>query len=350
MGRPTTKDLAKVAGVSLATIDRVLNARPGVRPATVERVNKAIKEISFVRDFSAANLARSKNYELAFLLPDHDDEFIGLICEAIAEVNQSLAHERIKVTIVRAPANDPHRLVEEIDNLSAQGIDGVAIMAPETPQVRDAIFRLDAAGIAVVAFVSNQPTAENASFVGINNKAAGRTVGQLMARFTGEKHGQVLVLAETMQSRDSQERRLGFDIIMAKYMPRLRVCPSLEDHGDPARTAQIFKNALKSDPLVVGIYLMNHDVHKAMQAIEKFGSARDIVIIAHELTPQTCARLVDGSLDAVITQDVDNLVHSSIRTLKAKITKTSTVASQERIRIDITLRENMPEDKRPANN
>ena len=60
MSRPTTKDLAKVAGVSLATIDRVLNARPGVRQATVERVNKAVKEINFVRDFSAANLARSK--------------------------------------------------------------------------------------------------------------------------------------------------------------------------------------------------------------------------------------------------------------------------------------------------
>ena len=345
MGRPTTKDLAKVAGVSLATIDRVLNARPGVRKATVERVNKAIKEINFVRDFSAANLARSKEYELVFLLPDHDDEFIGLICEAIAEANQSLAHERINVTIVRAPANDPHRLAEEIDKLSALGVDGVAVMAPETPQVRDAISRLDSHGIAVVAFVSNQPNAESTSFVGINNEAAGRTVGQLMARFTGETHGMVLVLAEIMQSRDSQERRLGFDTIMAKYAPRLKVCPSLEDYGDPIRTTQIFKTALQSEPPVVGIYLMNHDIHDAMEAIEKFGSPRDIVIIAHELTPQTCARLVDGSLDAVITQDVGHLVHSSIRVLKAKITNTNTVASQERIRIEITLRENMPEDK-----
>jgi len=348
MSRPTTKDLAKVAGVSLATVDRVLNARPGVRQATVERVNKAIEEINYVRDFSAANLARSKEYEMVFLLPDHDDEFIGLIRQAITEVNQSLAHERINVTVVRAPANDPHRIAEEIDNLSALGVDGVAIMAPETPQVRDAISRLNARGIAVVAFVSNQPNAESTSFVGINNEAAGRTVGQLMARFTAEERGMVLVLTETIQSRDSQERRLGFDTIMAKYASRLKVCPSLEDYGDPIRTAQIFKAALQSDPPVVGIYLMNHDIHEAMQAIETFGSPQNVVVIAHELTPQTRARLVDGSLDAVITQDVGHLVHSSIRILKAKITKISTVASQERVRIEITLRENMPEEKDAA--
>ena len=334
-----------MAGVSLATIDRVLNERPGVRQATIDRVKKAIDEIKFVRDFSAANLARSKEYELVFLLPDHDDEFIGLIREAITEANQSLAHERINVTVVRAPANDPHRLAQEIDKLSTSGIDGMAIMAPETPQVRDALSRLDARGIAAVAFVSNQPNAESTSFVGINNDAAGRTVGQLMARFTGEKRGKILVMTEIMQSRDSQERRLGFDTIMAKYAPRLKICPSLEDYGDPLRTAQIFKTALQNDSSVVGIYLMNHDIHNAMQAIEVSGSAQDIVVIAHELTPQTRARLVDGSLDAVITQDVVHLVHSSIRVLKAKLTRTSTVASQERIRIEITLRENMPELK-----
>ncbi len=345
MSRPTTKDLAKVAGVSLATIDRVLNSRPGVRQTTIDRVNHAIKEIKFVRDFSAANLARSKKYEMVFLLPDHDDEFICSIRKAITEANLSLAHERINVTATPAPTSDPHRLAEEIDKLSKLGVDGVAIMAPETPQVRDAIARLNARGIAVVAFVSNQSNAENTSFVGINNEAAGRTVGQLMARFTGEKTGKILVLAETMQSRDSQERRVGFDTIMAKYSSRLKLCSSLEDHGDPVRTLQIFKTALQSGSPVVGIYLMSHDIHDAMQAIESFGSLQDIVIIAHELTPETCTRLVDGSLDAVITQDVGHLVHSTIRTLKARITKISTVSSQEKIRIEITLRENMPEER-----
>lgn len=347
MGKPTTKDLAKAAGVSLATVDRVLNARTGVRQATVERVHRAIKEIDFVRDMSAANLARKKEYQLVFLLPDNDDEFIELIQKEIFQTSRFLVHERTSVSIIRTPANDPHRVAEQIDNLSANEIDGVAIMAPETPQVRDAILRLEAKGLPVVAFVSHQPNAESAYYVGINNEAAGRTVGQLMARFTGQQQGIVLVLTETMQSRDSQERRLGFDTIMDKYSKRLQVGPSMETYGDPLRSEKIVKMAFQNQPSVVGIYLMNHNIFNTMQVIDELGVAQQTVIIGHELTSHTRARLINGSIGAVINQDVGHLVRSSIRVLRAKITGVSPVASQERIRIEIILRENMPEEKHP---
>lgn len=347
MNKPTTKDLAKAAGVSLATVDRVLNTRAGVRQTTVERVHRAIKEIDFVRDMSAANLARKKEYRLVFLLPDHDDEFIELIRKEIFQASRFLARERTSVSVIRAPANDPHAVAEQIDNLSINEIDGVAIMAPETPQVRDAILRLEAKGLPVVAFVSHQPNAESAYYVGINNEAAGRTVGQLMARFTGQQQGMVLVLTETMQSRDSQERRVGFDTIMEKYSTRLNVGPSMETYGDPLRSENIVKMALQSQPPVVGIYLMNHDILKTTQVIDELGMAQQTVIIGHELTAHTRALLIDGSIDAVINQDVGHLVRSSIRVLRAKITQVSPVASQERIRIEIILRENMPEEKHP---
>ncbi len=343
MGKPTTKDLAKAAGVSLATVDRVLNARAGVRQATVERVQKAIKEIDFVRDIAAANLARGKDYQLVFLLPDHDDEFIDLIQVALAEANRSMTHERTRTSIIRAPANDPHKVASALDDLSPGQVDGVAVMAPETPHVRDAIARLNARGIAVVAFVSNHPTAENAYFIGVNNEAAGRTVAQIMVRFTGENCGSVLVLTESMQARDSQERRLGFDTIMAKHAPRLKVLPSMETYGDPVRTARILQAALRNNPLLAGVYLMHHDIEASMKAIQAHGIPRNAVIIGHELTPHTRACLLDDRMDAVITQDVGHLVRSSIRVLRAKITQLGTVASQERIRIEIILRENMPD-------
>jgi LacI family transcriptional regulator len=349
MDKPTTKDLARVAGVSLATVDRVINGRGGVRQLTVERVTAAIKALNYVRDISAANLARRTEYKLVFLLPDHDDEFTNMIHVAINEANATMVHERTTVTIIRVPANDPHCIAQELDGLSADKVDGVAIMAPETAQVRDAILRLEPRGIAVVAFVSNQPNAQNAYFVGINNEAAGRTAGQLLARFTGERQGTVLVVTETMQSRDSLERRLGFDAIMAKCAPRLQAHPSMETYADTGRTVKIVAAALRNNPEIVGIYLMHHDISEAMQAIEEQRIPQKYVIIGHELTQHTRSRLVDGSMDAVITQDVGHLVRSSIRVLKARMTKIVMVASQERIRIEIILQENLPEERKTDN-
>ena len=58
MKRVTVHDVAAEAKVSLATVDRVLNGRPGVKAATIERVNTVVKKIGFTRDWHAANMAR----------------------------------------------------------------------------------------------------------------------------------------------------------------------------------------------------------------------------------------------------------------------------------------------------
>ena len=58
--KPTVHDIARLAGVSLATVDRVLNGRPGVRSVTRERVNEAIASLGYVRDLAAANLAKGR--------------------------------------------------------------------------------------------------------------------------------------------------------------------------------------------------------------------------------------------------------------------------------------------------
>src|SRR5690606_5405926 len=83
--KPTVNDIARVAGVSLATVDRVLNARPGVRSVTVEKVQRAIAELGYVRDTAAANLARRRVYNLLFVLPATDNEFVLALHDQIRE-------------------------------------------------------------------------------------------------------------------------------------------------------------------------------------------------------------------------------------------------------------------------
>lgn len=344
MNKPTTRDVATAAGVSLATVDRVLNARSGVRQKTIEKVNLTIKNIGFVRDISAANLARRKEYRLVFILPDNSDQFISLIREAIEEANVGLFDQRTSVRILSVPVNDPHAIVQAMDDLTAGDVDGVAIMAPETPQVRDAILRLRSEGVSVVPFVSNQPNAECHHFVGINNIAAGRTAATLIGRFLGNRRGSVLVVTETTQSRDSLERRLGFDDALLAKWPLLQASPSLETYNDLARTEGAIASVFVSDPDVLAIYLMSSDMREVTKSLKKIGVPKDVVVIAHELTAHTREGLRSGLIDAVITQDVGHLVRSALRVLKARVDNVELVASQERIRIEIIMLENMPDN------
>ena len=207
--RPTTKDLAKAAGVSLATVDRVLNERSGVRKKTVDAVNEAIDRIGFVRNLSAANLARQRIYRLAFVLPEEGDEFLGALRGNIDEAPRSFALQDIAIECITTPASDPYRTAQIISDLQGQGFDGVAVMAPSSPQVRDASLRLSHAGIKVVGFVSGQQSQGDIGFVGIDNRAAGATAARLLGRFTVDRTGSVLVITEALPI--SQRGRLVTD-------------------------------------------------------------------------------------------------------------------------------------------
>ncbi|WP_323130698.1 LacI family DNA-binding transcriptional regulator, partial [Sinorhizobium medicae] len=90
--RPTVHDIAAEAGVSLATVDRVLNNRPGVRSVTRNRVERAIATLGYVRDVAAANLAKSRSYPLVFILPSGENAFMrGLESELRFAMSRSAA-------------------------------------------------------------------------------------------------------------------------------------------------------------------------------------------------------------------------------------------------------------------
>ncbi|MEQ9346303.1 MAG: LacI family DNA-binding transcriptional regulator [Thalassospira sp.] len=339
--RPTTKDLAKAAGVSLATIDRVLNGRSGVRQKTVDAVNEAIVRIGFERNQVAATLARQKGYRFGFVVPRSGDEFLDVIVKHISEFDQASRAEMIQTKIVRIDEHDPHRAAKTLSRLSSDEYDGIAIMAPETPQIRDALHRMRERGIQTVAFISNQQEEDSQSFVGIDNVAAGATAGRLMARFLGQTSGSILVLAETMQSRDSLERRLGFDQVISPDYQQFHALPTLETHGYPDRTNLVLKNAFAAHKDIVGLYIMGSEARVAIEFARKLHGDGKLITVAHERTPSTEQALRENTLDALINQDPGHIVRSAVRTLRAKCENRETLASQERIRIEILIAENL---------
>ena len=340
MGRPTVHDIAREAGVSLATVDRVLNARPGVRQATIARVNAVIETIGYVRDVAAANLARQRNFTFAFVLPDRDTAFLASLRHEIKTAGDHARMDRVNLQLVSVATENAASYSLEIDRLIAQQIDGIALMATETPQIRDAIRRARAAGVRVITLVSDQPLSERDHFVGINNTAAGRTAGLLMGRFIGARPGKVLVIAGTMLARDHAERRLGFDQVIHSQFPNLTTLPTMECHDDPDVIAAKIPPLLDAYPDILGIYSIGAGNRGLLRALA--GNTTKPVVVAHELSSHARAALLDGTFDVVLTQDVGHIIRSATRVLRAFAEGRDIIAAQERIRLDVFIRENLP--------
>lgn len=323
-------------------MDRVLNERQGVRSVTIEKVNRAIAELGYVRDTAAANLARSKTYRFVFILPDWKGQFFANLTRAIDEVAESARYDRTEIRTILVPNHDQTFLASQLRDLNPDEIDGLAIMAKETPVVRDAITRLSERGVPVVTLVADQPNSLRDHFVGIDNVAAGRTAGMLMGRFLGTRSGKVMVVVSSRHSRDMLERRDGFDQMLSEHFPNLAALPSIEGHEDPAHTEIVVRRALETCEDIVGVYSAGASVLGVAGALARHPMPERPVFIDHELTENSANYLRQGVLDAVITQNTGHLARSALRVLRSRCDNVPVIKSQENIRIDIVIRENLP--------
>ena len=197
MGKFTIQDVAKLAGVSVATIDRVLNHRQGVRAPTIARVEAAIRELNYQPDRIAARLARSREYRFCFVLPTSSGDFFVRIADEVRLATERMEAERVSIIVRRVDVFDGELLAQTLDAID-RNIDGVAVVALDHPAVREAINTLVARGITVVTLVSDVPGSKRDHYAGIDNSSAGRTAANLMGRFLRGMKGTVGVFAGSL--------------------------------------------------------------------------------------------------------------------------------------------------------
>ena len=253
MAKITIQDVAKTAGVSVATIDRVLNHRPGVKSRTVEKVEQAIRDLNYQPDRIAARLARGREYRFCFVLPNTAGEFMRRIAEEVELAATRMAGERVSIIAKRVDVFDGPLLAQVLDNLG-EGIDGVAVVALDHPAVREAINNLVARGIAVVTVVSDVPGSKRTHYAGIDNSSAGRTAAGLMGRFLSGRKGMVGVFAGSLALRDHIERQFGFEQVMAHEFANLTILPVRESRDDTERSAELARQLLREHADLLGIY------------------------------------------------------------------------------------------------
>jgi LacI family transcriptional regulator len=335
------KDVAREAGVSTATVDRVLHGRPGVRPATIQRVRETIERLGFQPHAAAAELARGRSSRFCFIMPKNLNLFMAELVEHLNKVRNALAARRVAFDVVETDVFDAVALADTLDGLGTR-YDGVAVVALDHPRVRVAIDELVEKGVAIVTLVSDVPTSRRAHYVGIDNIAAGRTVGTLIGRFLAGRRGKVAVIAGSLALRDHSERLFGINQVITTEYPGLEILAPVEGRDEDQLNAEITRRLLAEHSDLIGLYNIGAGTSGIGNALVESGRGREVVFIGHDLTPQTRRFLLTGVMDAVISQNPGHEARSATRVLMALVRNEPIIPEQEQIGIDIVLRDNLP--------
>ena len=327
--------------MSVATVDRVLNRRSGVRAETVKRVEAAADKLAYQPDRLAARLARARDYRFCFILPTGTNTFMQTLRAEVEGTAERLSAERVCIAVRLVDVFDAMALAEELESLG-DDFDGVAVVALDHPAVREAINGLVDAGVKVVTLVSDAPGSKRVHYVGIDNTAAGRTAAMLLGRFIGQRGGKVGLIAGSLALRDHVERQFGFEQVMAREFPHLEVLPVREGRDDYEKVQAVTAALLEETPDLAGVYNVGAGNRGIAAALEAAGRAQEVVFLAHDLTPFTRRLLVRDIIDAVVNQDPGHQARSAARVLLSACEGTPIVVDQERIRIDVFLRDNIP--------
>jgi len=334
--------VARKAGVSVATVDRVIHSRPGVKPHTADHILAVIERMeNGDPDFTPAAEARARKLYFDIILPIGTNAFFNNLEEEIREYANRPANSELSVRIHRIKGFDPDALADNIALISQQ-TDGIAIVAIESPQVRDAVNRVVQKNIPVVTLVSDLSSSRRSGYIGLDNRAAGRTAGYLMGRFLAGSAGTVLMLAGSPQLRDHEEREMGFRRVLGERFVDLKIVSYLEDKDDDKATHQQAKKVIHDYPDLVGIYDIGAGTQGIAQAMVEAGRSGDIVFIGHELTRYSRELLIDGVMDAVIDQVPRKEARMLIDMLERFASGENSGYDPEVAPISVYFRENLP--------
>ncbi|MEP7240776.1 MAG: LacI family DNA-binding transcriptional regulator [Devosia sp.] len=336
--RATVHDVARTAGVSLATVDRVLNARPGVRPATAEKVAAAIRALDFRRDLSASLLARARDLRVVFLIPDGGNAFMASLLAAVQRRSRASRNERLTLSASEYHALDPTALVRRLAALDGRQTDCAVVVAPDDPAVARAIDDASRRGVAVITLVSDLPGSARRLFIGIDNQAAGRSAASLLGRFCHK--GKVGVIAGSLGLRDHRERFEGFAGVLGREFPGLELVGPLEGFDDDAATEAAALQLLEAHSLV-GIYNLGAGNGGLVAALGRTHRAGNVRVVAHELSDTTRDALRAGTLDVVLDQNPDGEIRAAIAAARQVALSPDAAVHAESIEIGVFLRDNL---------
>ena len=343
MSRPfLIKDIAQQAGVSEATVDRVLNRRPNVRAHMARRVEQAIEALQ--RQRRQVGVVGRKF--LVDLVMDTPRRFSNAVRAAL-----DLEMSTLRPAIFRArhelhEAWPVDELVATLDRIAARGSHGVLLKAPHLPIVVDAVGRLADRGIPVVTLVTDLPSSRRLAYVGLDNRAAGETAAYLLGQWLPARaRVGVLVSMSSAHFRGEEEREVGFRAVMARTRRDVPIHTIGEGQGVEERTEVLVRALLRTHPTIAAVYSIGGANEAICRAFDEM-SRPCRCFIGHDLDDDNVALLKAGRLHAVLDHDLRHDVRQACLRILAAHGAAAEDGTAGLSKVDVVTPFNLPEGVR----
>ena len=291
------KDIAFQAGLSQATVDRVVNNRGGVRRQTRMRVEAALEEL---RQQEKVDPLAGRRYVLDVVM-EAPDRFTNAVRQAFESEAAAFLPSLFKSRYHLAEQMRQTDMIKLLDRIRTRGSHGVVLKAPDTPVVCEAVDRLEEAGIPVVTLVTDISDSRRSAYVGVDNRSAGETAAYLIGeKLTG---GRVLVTLSSNRFRGEEERVIGFRRLLAKRYPHIRITEVSEGYGRDVNTGTLAGEALEREADFNAVY-SSGGANRAILAAFSAQNRNCACFVAHDLDNDNLALLREGRLHYVLHHDL----------------------------------------------
>ena len=295
----TIKEIAHLAGVGVATVDRVLHGRPNVRPEKVDRVLKAIDHLNGERDRRMVNGHASA---MRVTLVAHSGRsFLQTMVDSAETAAKQLAGTGLHADLHAVFEPDAQRIAEAIRHAAASA-DGLIVISFEDPLVHQAVDEVVAAGVAVICVTTDLPATQRLGYVGINQLHAGRSAAHLMAMILGRREGDVIISVGNA-FRCQAEREMGFRWYLRERCPGLAVREIVDVRNDPDVAFHAIKRAFGTQPHPLGIYAVSGGNVGIARALAELELETPPIFVGHELNRNSRQLLLADRMHAVIDHD-----------------------------------------------
>lgn len=313
--RATLNEIVEASGLSRATVDRVINNRPGVHPRTRDLVARVVAELEKITvNASALDPAvpvASKYFQLCI---QGNDGFADVLEAALAGSAEIFRSRGCKLGVVRFAANQDAQLSDYLATIGEK-CDGVAIYARNTEQVCKRLRALMRRQIPVASFSTDVDADARHCHVGIDNRAAGQTAAFLLGKHL--KHlpaANVALVVNNVSYRSHEDREIGCRALLRQHHPQINLFEIVKGEDDADMTYQALWDVLSSRTDISAIYDLSGDNRSLAKAVQDCGHS-ELLYIAHELNPASSNLLKDEVIDYLIAQHIPTLLSSVMEAL-----------------------------------